>query len=90
MRNHSENVKNALTSIINGMEKTFMLYAKNPGKDFTRTRKLPFATMIKQIICMGGNTLTKELMDAYGYDPDCATSSAFVQQRDKILPQAFT
>ena len=66
-----------------------MLYVKNPKKDFTRTRKLPFAAMLKQIVCMGGNTLTKELMDAYDYDPDTATSSAFVQQRDKILTQAF-
>jgi len=89
MQNHHESVKNTLMSIISDMEKTTMLYAKNPEKDFIRTRKLPFATMVKQIICMGGNTLTKELMDAYGYDPDCVTSSAFVQQRSKILPQAF-
>jgi len=89
MENHPERVKNALSFAIRGMEKASMLYVKNPEKDFTRTRKLPFATMLKQIICMGGNTLTKELMDAFGYDPDSATSSAFVQQRDKILPQAF-
>lgn len=89
MQNKPEIVKHTLTSSINGMEKSSMLYAKNPEKDFSRTRKLPFATMLKQIICMGGNTLTKELMDSYGYDPDTATSSAFVQQRGKILPQAF-
>jgi len=86
--NH-ERAKSTLTSIIYSMEKTSMLYAKNPEKDFTRRRKLPFSAMLRQIVCMGGNTLTKELMDAYDYDPDCATSSAFVQQRDKILPQAF-
>ena len=89
MLNRPEHVKNILTSAIGGMEKTTMLYVKNPEKDFTRTRKLPFATMVKQIICMGGHTLTKEIMDTYGYDPDSATSSAFVQQREKILPQAF-
>jgi len=89
MENHPKSVKNALSAVICDMEKASMLYAKNPEKDFTRNRKLPFATMIMQIICMGGNTLTKELMDAFGYDPDSATSSAFVQQRDKILPQAF-
>jgi len=78
-----------ILSAIRDMVKTSMLYVKNPEKDFIRTRKLPFSTMIMQIICMGGNTLTKELMDAFGYDPDSATSSAFVQQREKILPQAF-
>ena len=89
MQSNHERAKNVLTSTIIDMEKTSTLYARNPEKDFTRTRKLPFSAMIMQIICMGGNTLTKELMDAYGYDPDCVTSSAFVQQRNKIIPQAF-
>ena len=89
MKNHPESVKSVLSSAISDMEKASMLYVKNPEKDFIRTRKLSFATMIKQIICMGGNTLTKELMDAFGYDPDSVTASAFVQQRGKILPQAF-
>jgi len=45
--------------------------------------------MMMTLISMGGNTLSKELMDYQGYDPDVATSSAFVQQRGKILPLAF-
>ena len=38
---------------------------------------------------MGGNSIYKELLEAQGYDVNTATSSAFVQQRDKILPCAF-
>jgi|GEM_PF-2949474 len=89
MKNHHESIKAALTGIIAAMTKTSMLYAKAPEKDFIRTRKLPFDTMLMTLISMGGNTLSKELMDCQGYTPDVATSSAFVQQRDKILPLAF-
>jgi hypothetical protein len=38
---------------------------------------------------MGGNSIYKELLEANGYDVNTVTSSAFVQQRDKILPDAF-
>ena len=89
MQKHTDLTKSILTTIIADMAKSSMLYAKNPGTDFTRTGKLPFDEMIKQLVCMGGNTLTKELLDAYHYNPDTVTSSAFVQQRAKILPIAF-
>ena len=89
MLNNHESVKETLCDIIADMSKTSMLYAKNPKKDFSRTRKLPFDTMLMMLVSMGGNTLSKELMDGQGYDPRVATSSAFVQQRDKILPLAF-
>ena len=89
MQNHHESIKATLTDMVANMSKASMLYVKNPEKDFTRTRKLPFDTMMMTLISMGGNTLSKELMDCQGYAPDVATSSAFVQQRDKILPLAF-
>jgi hypothetical protein len=38
---------------------------------------------------MGGNSIYKELLEAAGYSLETATTSAFVQQRDKILPRAF-
>ncbi|MGC5776054.1 transposase [Paenibacillus pabuli] len=37
---------------------------------------------------MGGNSLYKELLESQGYDINAATTSAFVQQRNKILPSA--
>lgn len=39
---------------------------KNPGKDFTRNRKLPFEKVIDFILCMGGESLTNELIDHFG------------------------
>jgi ribosomal protein S18 len=64
-------------------------YVKNPGKDFTRKRKLYLKKMLQLLISMGGNSINKELLESTDYDVNTATSSAFVQQRDKILPRAF-
>jgi hypothetical protein len=65
------------------------LFVKTPGKDFTRNRKLPFDTVVQLLISMGGNSVYKELLESQGYDVNTATTSAFIQQRDKILPCTF-
>lgn len=65
------------------------LFVKNPGKDFARERKLPFGKIIELLLSMGGNCLYKELLEANSYDLQTATTSAFIQQREKILPFAF-
>ena len=89
MREYSTQVKNNLSSLICQMSQSPDLYVKNPKKDFTRNRKLSFEAVVKYLISMGGNSLYKELLDASGFDADTATSSAFIQQRNKILPFAF-
>ena len=89
MNEYPNKLKERLSSLISEMPATSWLYAKNPGKDFTRTRKLPFETIMQLLISMGGNSIYKELLEAQGYDLNTATSSAFVQQRDKLLPSAF-
>jgi hypothetical protein len=78
-----------LSSLIREMAEDPMLYVKNPCKDFTRNRKLPFESVVHLLISMGGNSIYKELLESSGYDVNTATSSAFIQQRDKILPCAF-
>jgi hypothetical protein len=63
-------------------------YVKKPGKDFTRKEKLPFETVMQLLISMGGNSIYKELLESQGYDVNTATTSAFVQQGNKVLPSA--
>lgn len=59
----------------------------NPITDFTRDRKLSLSTMLKIIISSQGGSINREL---YDYDNTIdVTSSAFIQQRDKILPDMF-
>ena len=45
--------------------------------------------MLLMLVGMGGNSLSKELYDWLGYSSETATTSAFVQQRDKIRPEAL-
>lgn len=56
-------IKQSLLSLIAEMAEEPEDYVKNPGKDFTRNRKLTFETISKMMICMGGNTLNEELYD---------------------------
>jgi hypothetical protein len=89
MAEYFDSVKITLDFLINQMSENTNEFVKNPGKDFTRKRKLPFVDIVKLIITMGGNSIYKELLEATGYDENTATTSAFTQQRDKILPKAF-
>jgi hypothetical protein len=89
MNEYPNFIKQNLNSIINEMAKEPALFVKNPGKDFSRNRKLPFETVIQLLISMGGNTIYKELLESQGYNINTVTTSAFIQQRDKILSSAF-
>lgn len=64
-------------------------YCINPHKDFTRHRKSDFSSIVKAILCFGGKSLNKELLEYFGFNPNTLTTSAFVQQRYKIKPKAF-
>jgi Transposase DDE domain. len=88
MNEYANSLKQTLTSLIREMSATPAPYVKNPEKDFTRKKKLPFETVMQLLISMGGNSLYKELLESQGYDANTATTSAFVQQRNKILPSA--
>ena len=89
MNEYSYFVKQNLNSIIDEMAKDLTLFVKKPGIDFSRNRKLPFENIVKLLISMGGNTIYKELLESQGFNFDTVTTSAFIQQRDKILLYAF-
>jgi hypothetical protein len=89
MTNYPTYVKDKLTAIIKEMALSPELFVKNPGKDFTRERKLTFEYVINLLLSMGGNSIYKELLEYFKYDADTVSSSAFVQQRAKILPFAL-
>lgn len=89
MNQFSTSVKNALFDSIDTMSKYCSIFVKNPEKDFIRKRKLDFQTVLKILLSMEGNSLQKELYDFFEYSKDTATVSAFVQQRDKICPEAL-
>lgn len=64
-------------------------YSVHQGIDFTRNRKLPMEKMISMIIGMSGGSLSNELLTMFHNSPKAASSSAFVQQRMKLKPDAL-
>lgn len=65
------------------------LYVSNPACDFTRNRKLPFEKVISSVLALEGRSLNNELLYQFGCSIETPTSSAFVQQRNKISFKAF-
>lgn len=89
MNEFADSIKKKLDTVLTEMHEYSWLFVKKPGKDFIRKRKLDFKEMINIFLSMGGNSLKYELMEYFSYDAETATSSAFVQQREKILPEAL-
>lgn len=89
MNRKSQELKNLLISIINTQKQNLSSLVSNPNIDFSRNRKIPYETMILSLLTMEGTTLTNELLRQFGCSASTATSSAFVQQRKKILPIAL-
>ncbi len=82
-------VTKALNDTIQEVTDIKWLFSARPGKDNTRNRKFPFQKMISSILAFRGGTLNRGIMDFFGLDPSIGTSSAFIQRRAKILPEAF-
>lgn len=65
------------------------LYVRNPGKDFSRNRKISFCDVVANQISMESGSIRSELLEYFSYSPDLPTTSAFTQQRDKISSSAY-
>lgn len=81
-------IKQILLSEIELLSNNITDYTRDPSRDFTRNRKLTFSTIIKSIIGMESKSLTNELIDFFNTS-DLPSTSAFVQQRLKVKPEAF-
>ena len=84
-----ETIKGKLDSAISRLCEVSWMFSKRPEKNFTRNRKLPFRKMISILLAMEGGSLTSELLRYFGCSAETASSSAFVQQREKINADAF-
>lgn len=82
-------IKKKLDKSIDDLTRIVYLFSSNPEKDFTRKRGLPIRKLVELIISMGAGTQTKELLEYFRYSENTPTSSAFIQQRKKLLPEAF-
>lgn len=87
--NYAVSVKNTLMSEINTMASTPEKYAKSPGKDFTRHKKISFKDLLMLPITMEGGTLRHELYKYFAYNDKTLSNSAYCQQRNKIAEGTF-
>ena len=85
----AKSTKTQLMSALRTVMLTAALFVKRPGIDFTRKKKLSFKTTVLAVLSMGGLPLNRELLRLFNFKITTPTASALVQQRDKILPEAF-
>ena len=85
-----QKVKSTLWAIVDSMSFNLSPFVKRPGKDFSRERKFGFVRMIRFCISMQSGCMNHELLKYFYFNPDeVPTASAFIQQRAKLLPEAF-
>ena len=82
-------IKKLLFSEIETVSKNAANFCLDPQRNFSRKRKLPFSTIVKSVIGMESKSLTNELIDIFSSPYNLPSASAFVQQRQKIKPEAF-
>ena len=87
--NFSEKVKTTLWELIDEMGANVSDYTVNPEKDFSRKKKWAFATLVKFIISMEGQSLKNELHKYFGYTTDCPSNASFNQIRSQVSSKAF-
>jgi hypothetical protein len=85
MSSYADLVKSKLMTVIKDLEQRKDAFVKQPGKDFTRKRKLSLQTLITLMLSMGGKSLENELLEFFDYNLDTVSSSAFIQNRNKLL-----
>lgn len=64
-------------------------FVVRPGKDLTRSRKIPAQQLLPFLVSMGSSSTRNELLDFWDMSPTAPSESALVQQRAKLKPQAL-
>lgn len=82
-------VKQSLITQIQDIAKHPELYCHDPGKDFTRKRKLPLPVLIPFILNLRGSSMTNEIINYFCCDGSSVSHSAIVQMRNKLKSDAF-
>ena len=82
-------LRGMLLSMIREMGEHPEQYVRQPGRDFTRPRTLTFETVISLLLTMSENSIGKVLIGRFQNSEKTPSASAFVQQRQKLLPAAL-
>lgn len=83
-------VRGILLQLIHSMQQNLEPFVKNPQKDFSRKRALPFSDVIQIILTMASHKMKRELYDYFSpLKKTVPYNSAFSQRRAKINDNAF-
>ena len=82
-------LRGMLHSLIREMGEHPEKYVRQPGRDFTRPRTLSFETVVSLLLTMSENSIGKVLIERFQNSEKTPSPSAFVQQRQKLLPAAL-
>lgn len=86
---YSYAVKAMLLASIAALAANPQKYAVNPGKDFSRNRKLGFRPLLLMLLTMEADCLKEELYRCFGRSTDTPSKAAFYKQRQKIKDGAL-
>lgn len=89
MKTNAESTLTLFNDCLSQLENRIAEFSANPGKDFTRHRLLDFKTVVKSLMALGGKTLDNELIDLFFDKQHIPSAPAFIQQRNKIDPEAL-
>lgn len=89
MANSSFILKQKLVAAMRRMSQNPDPFVKNPGKDFSRNRKITLFHVLDFLTGLHGQCLDKELLHFYDYATSLPTSSAMIQCRAKVKPEAM-
>jgi len=82
-----ENIKEILRREIDSLDVSEC--AKNPDRNFSRTRKLPLDVLITTMLHMEGQSVGNELLSMFPKASETPSAAAFVQQRNKLNSGVF-
>lgn len=85
----SDYIKSTLLAIIDEIAADPREFVVNPGKDFTRNRKMGFRDTLLMLLTMEGDCIKEEIYRYFGRVKTAPSKSAFFRQRRKLNSQAL-
>ena len=76
--NHSDSIKAILLATINELTSNLHQYVVNPGKDFTRNRKMGFEKTIAFLLTMEGDCIKEEIYRYFGRKKEAPSKAGAV------------
>ena len=85
----SDYIKATLMTIFDEIAADPRQFVNNPGKDFTRNRKIGFRDTLLMLLTMEADCIKEEIYRYFGRNKEAPSKSAFYRQRRKLNSQAL-